>query len=314
MLALKAYFDESGHIMDDPNLPFTGIAGFVAPAKVWEDVEKEWHDVICAPQYDLKEPFHMRHFAHRNLGQFKGWEKAQKDSLYKSLIAILVEFEAVPTGCIVSNSAFESLSVLQQAALRSPYSTALQECIRGACFQALGLEPEKVEMVFARQTDYGTVEARGEDNSDNAGTTEKLYYAIKRNLPGLGQYMGTYGSGEPDCMIQLQAADMLAYEMTQEYKNVLESQHSIRKSYQELLRVGGGRQLIKYLDRLALLNILKESDCPYHEGFEEIEGNNIQQIFAGNSARIVLNRRRERGAFNYSFPKWHTRELQRRWT
>ncbi|MGA8731663.1 MAG: hypothetical protein WB608_23090, partial [Terracidiphilus sp.] len=100
MLALKAYFDESGHIMDDPNLPFTGIAGFVAPAKVWEDVEKEWHDVICAPQYDLKEPFHMRHFAHRNLGQFKGWEKAQKDSLYKSLIAILVEFEAVPTGCI----------------------------------------------------------------------------------------------------------------------------------------------------------------------------------------------------------------------
>ncbi len=310
MLFLKAYFDGSGHIKD-PNLHFTGMAGFVAPKRIWEDVQGKWNAIAC--DYSLREPFHMRHFAH-SLGQFKGWEKRRKESLYRSLIQILVESEAMPTGCIVSGAAFQSLNARQQAALKSPYFTAMQECIRGACSQAIALEPETVDIVFAKQLDYGTLDAKGEENRENSGTTERLFYAIKHNVPQLGRYMGTYESGEPATMIPLQAADILAYEITKEYENLITSKRAIRRSYQELMRTGGHRPLVKFLHRLALLNVLKESGFPDEEGFEEIDENNVEQIFALHSAQIILEGRRDPGAFNNSGPKWLIEEIQRRWS
>jgi len=312
MLLLRAYFDESGHAKD-PNLRFTGMAGFVAPAAVWDEVERRWKAVTTSPEYALQQPFHMRQFVHRDLGQFKGWEQQKKDALYRSLIEIIVEFEVIPTGCIVSNTAFESLNTRQQIALRSPYFVALQECIRGACSQALALEPETVDMVFAMQGEYGTLDAQGENNLDKSGTTERLFYGIKRNVPELGRYMGAYGSGEPKTTIPLQAADMLAYEMTKDYENLLRTQRRIRKSYQELMRCGGRRPLVKYLDRLALLRILKESGFPDEEGFEEIDDNSILQIVARHTAQNILDQRREPEAFNDSCPKWMAKELERRW-
>lgn len=308
MLSLKAYFDESGHF-SDPNIHFTGMAGFVAPASVWAEVEEKWEAVRS--EYALQDPFHMRLFAH-NQGQFRDWEKSRKDSLYRSLIQILVEAELVPTGCVVSNSAFQSLNPRQQAAMRSPYFTAMQECVRGACAQVIALEPEVVDMAFARQVECGTLDAHGENSPDNSGTTERLFYGIKQNLPQLGSYMGKYGSGDPAEMIPLQAADMLAYEMTKDYEGVL-SQRPIRKSYQELMRMGGRRPLMKYLDRLDLLSILKESEFPDTDGFAEIDENSVLQIFARHSAQILINERRESGTFNYSYPKWLLAELRRRW-
>jgi hypothetical protein len=256
----------------------------------------------------------MREFVHKGLGQFKGWEQERKDALYRSLIRIIVEFEVVPTGCIVSNSDFRSLNARQQLALRSPYYVALQECIRGACSQALALEPETVDMIFAMQSEYGTLNAQGENNADKSGRTERLFYGIKRNVPELGRYMGAYGSGEPKTTIPLQAADMLAYEMTKEYENLFGTQRRIRKSYQELMRYGGRRPLVKYLDRLALLRILKESGSPDEEGFEEIVDNNFLQIVARHTAQNILDQRREPGAFNDSCPKWLAEELERRWS
>lgn len=313
MLSLMAYFDESGHARD-PNLHFTGMAGFVAPRRVWAELEKKWNAITSSSEYALEQPFHMREFVHKETrSQFKDWTQPRKDNLYRSLIQILVESEVIPTGCIVSNAAFESLSARQQIGLRSPYFVALQECIRGACAQALAFEPETVDMVFARNSDYGTLAARGEDNKENSGTTERLFYAIKQNAPELGRYMGLYGSGEPQTSIPLQAADILAYEMTKEYENLVGSQRCIRKSYQELMRWGGRRPLVKYLDRLALLRILKESNFADEDGFEELNEDSVLQILARHTAQQILEQRRDPGAFNNSCPRWLAEELERRW-
>ena len=253
----------------------------------------------------------MREYVHGR-GEFKNWGKSEKDSLYQSLIAILVEAELVPTGCIVSTSAFKSLSPNQQRLLRSPYFTALQECIRGATTPALALEPETVDMVFAEQVEYGTVEARGEDNPDNAGRTEILYYAIKRNLPSMGQYMGEYGSGSPEDLIPLQAADVLAYEMTKEYENIVNSERRIRESFKELMRLGGERPLIKYLDRRALLTILKESGYVDEVVAAEVDETSLLQIVARHSAQHILNGRRGPHSFRNTPPTWLMEEIERR--
>ncbi len=59
MLFLTAYFDESGSL-SDPTKNFTGIAGFVAPIGVWNQVEREWDEIVRSPKFALTEYFHMK--------------------------------------------------------------------------------------------------------------------------------------------------------------------------------------------------------------------------------------------------------------
>jgi hypothetical protein len=312
MLFLTAYFDESGDFAD-PASNFTGMSGWFAPIKVWEELEDKWEALVKNPPFGLTKAFHMKWFAHGKQ-QFEGWSQTKKDDLYKAIIAIIVESEAIPTGCVVSNSAFSSLSARQQEVLRSPYFTALQECVRGAVAGALLFEgTEKVAMVFAAQKTYGTVTPQGEDRRDNAGFTEKLYYDIKRHIPAFTPYMGAYGSGEMEDMIPLQVADVLAYEMTKEYESILTSNRKMRASYRELMRNTGPRPLIKYLDRLQLLRILRESGCPFEEGMEELDETGVQQIFDQHLAQHLINERRGgEGNFPLRQPKWITDEIMRR--
>jgi hypothetical protein len=311
LLFLTAYFDESGDF-DNPNLNFTGMSGFIAPTKVWEKIEDRWNGIIHLPEYDLKKFFHMKHFVHKK-GQFKGWDDTKKDGLYELLIAAIVEEGAIPTGCIVSNSAFKSLSARQQAVLRSPYKTALQECIRGACCQAIAFDPETVAMVFAAQKDFGTVKAKGEEFPDNSGDTEKLFYAIKKNIPKLGQYMGMYSSGEMKDSVPLQIADVIAWEMTKEYESIVGSPvRRIRKSYERLMENGGSRPLVKYLGKLQLLSTLKESGCPYLEGLEDFDSDEDEYMRAALIAQSTLNQRRQNGIPKEDKPRWYFEEFQRR--
>jgi hypothetical protein len=307
-LQMIAYFDESGHF-DDPNLHFTGMSGFVAPARVWREVEVRWAAVLA--RYSIMGPFHMREFAH-GIGQYEDWSRSRKDELYRALIATLVAAELIPTGCVVSNGAFNSLKQAQQRLLRSPYFTALQECIRGATTQVLMFEPETVDMVFAEQIEHGTLRARGEEHAANAGRTERLYYEIKNSLPLLGQYMGKYGCGRPADTIPLQAADVLVYEMVKDYENLVTSKRAMRRSYRELMRKTGTHPLVKYLDRLMLLSILQESGYVDSDVIAEVDSLSIQQVFLRHLGRHILNERRAENSEDRQPPSWVREEIERR--
>lgn len=60
-LNLTSYMDETGH-SDDPNLDYVGMAGFVAPSGSWEVFDAGWKDLMH--NAGLREPFHMKDFAH----------------------------------------------------------------------------------------------------------------------------------------------------------------------------------------------------------------------------------------------------------
>jgi hypothetical protein len=67
--------DETGH-SDDPNVHFSGMAGFVAPMAAWESFGEAWQAIL--DEFYLKEPFHMKDFAHFQ-GQFKhGWKEDEQ--------------------------------------------------------------------------------------------------------------------------------------------------------------------------------------------------------------------------------------------
>lgn len=113
MLMLTGYMDESGH-SEDPALHFAGMAGFVAPLRSWQEFEKHWQPTLDS--YGLKEPFHMKDFAH-SVGEFRDWgkEESKRQELFGKLIATIRKTEAKPIGTIISIEAYNSLSEPQRS-------------------------------------------------------------------------------------------------------------------------------------------------------------------------------------------------------
>jgi hypothetical protein len=110
-LNLVSYMDEVGHY-DDPQRHFVGMAGFVAPARVWKAFGEAWESIL--EEFKLREPFHMKDFAHFK-GQFRvGWKedehKQKRERLFGSLITAIQMTEATPIAAIVSIEDFNSLS------------------------------------------------------------------------------------------------------------------------------------------------------------------------------------------------------------
>jgi hypothetical protein len=311
MLFLTAYFDESGD-SEDPKLHFMGMAGFVAPAEIWKQVEKGWDAIVNSPEFALTEPFHMKEFAH-NRGQFKtGWDRPRKDKLHAALIEVLVNAEVVPVGSIAHLEAFNSLTDAQCETFKSPYIMSAQECIYLAAIEAMMFPPETIAMVFARQKTYGAVDARGPKSLEQAGDLENLFYAIKRLLPH-GNALGAYGSSEPKDSIPLQAADMLAYELTKELETILQNPppRPMRKSLRELLRAGGNMPLIRLYDRLYLLKSIKQSGFHDQTGTEVLDENNWSQMLNRRVAQDILFERREYESGEHYMPKWFEAEVRR---
>jgi hypothetical protein len=77
MLLLRAYFDESGHAKD-PNLHFTGMAGFVAPTQVWDKVAERWNAVTVSPQMVCDSPFICGSLSTKVWGNSKGGSRREK--------------------------------------------------------------------------------------------------------------------------------------------------------------------------------------------------------------------------------------------
>jgi hypothetical protein len=171
---------------------------------------------------------------------------------------------------------------------------------------------EQVAMVFAHQETYGSVDAKGSDNLDQAGDLERLFYAIKRLLPH-GNAIGSYGSSTPQESIPLQTADMLAWELTKEFETVLQNPppRPMRKSLRELLRAGGDKPLIRLFDHYHLLRTIKQSGFPDQTGTAVIDESSIPQMLRRGYAQDLLFARREYASEKNYFPKWFKEEVMK---
>lgn len=234
MLELTSYFDESGHSAD-PKCRFVGIGGLCAPLAAWEEFDKKWQ-AILDEQCDGV-PFHMNEFSF-GAEHFKGWKKPRKDKLLSSLVRIVKESTARPFGAVVSLDAYDFVCkniARAEEFLGEPYYLCFQDVTRAAALSVIGYsieqpletieqwqeyeKNERVAMVYARQTDYGTISSPPGTRRENMGSAESLWYAIKDANPHFGRWMGAYASASPDNLNFLQAADLFAYELTHEFEN-----------------------------------------------------------------------------------------------
>jgi hypothetical protein len=262
VINLSSYMDETGH-SDDPAVEYVGMAGFVAPAGVWEVFESAWDDLLC--NAGLSEPFHLKDFAHSR-GQFESW-KGKEDirrAFLGQAIKLIVETRATPIGAIVSLSAFRTLTERQQVNFLDPYYIAFQTCTRGAAIEAIYEKPdERVAMVYSYHSEYG-------------GRAEQLWHVMKKTYDH-GNRMGSYASATPADLNPLQAADIFAYELSREFENRVKRPNAeMRWPLQQIIGMYRipSPQIILF-DRKELLRRIKESHWPDQTGVEEVAANQM---------------------------------------
>ena len=104
MAALKGYFDESGK-EDDPQFATSAIsvAGYVASADSWRDIEDRWQAVLNLPDFDV--PYlHMKEFAHSKPGSpFESWknDEPRRAAFIAVLAQVIRQSDLVGVGAIV---------------------------------------------------------------------------------------------------------------------------------------------------------------------------------------------------------------------
>jgi hypothetical protein len=317
MLFLTSYFDESGDVTKNLNSyqqNFTGIAGFVAPADVWESLQRDWLEVVNRPEFSLKEYFHMKEFAHQlPKGQFSGWDQNRKDDLYKALVAVIVKHEVVPIGCLVSTEGYRSLTDYQRELFRSPYVTCFQDVVFSSSLEALDFEPEKISYVFAHQQTHGTLPPQAGTKIQNWGSSEKLFFAMKASKQ-IGHRLGAYSVSTPQESIPLQVADILAWELMKEFETVTNCpERDMRRSLEELLKAGGERPFVRFLDRIGLLRLARDSGFPDQTGTNEVDDCNLDQLAVRFAAQALLYQRRRIKPDRLYQPAWQKAAMEKKW-
>lgn len=256
-----SYMDETGH-PDDPACNYVGVAGFVAPAGVWEVFAERWQTALnnaC-----LKEPFHMKEFAHF-AGQFSGWSEPDRRLLFGTLVGYIRETRARPIAAIVSLRDYESLTPQQQSHFADPYYVAFQTATRGATLEATGYVPDETEpvaMVYSYNGEYGT---------NNGGKAEQMWYMVKQSW-NRGNLMGSYTSSTPEDHCELQAADVFAYELSHDFERMIKaSQCGMRWGLRRILGMYDiPLPQIRFLDRRALLRFVRGTPFIDQTGVQEL--------------------------------------------
>lgn len=287
MSGLAAYFDESGHA-DHPNSRFVGVGGLCAPTVAWETFRIQWQAVL--DEHCGGRPFHMNEFSSLQ-EPFGSWTKKQRENFFGSLLNAIKQAEARPFGAVVSLDAYEYVCREIPGAdqvLGKPYHLCFQDATRAAAVSLIGYsmkyaddlekwmefeKRESVAMVYSRQTEYGTISSPEGTRPENRGYSENLWQWIKEANPHFGKWMGRYSTASPNELPQLQAADLLVYELTHEFENRINRPgERMRWALAEMLPASWRNFLHKFygvpqlIDMLIDTNQLNVTDAQRHAG------------------------------------------------
>lgn len=200
---LRIYLDETGHTKD-PNAFVVGMAGCVASLRSWDKFSSEWDETL---EIFSISAFHMKDFAHFH-GEFRGWNEQKRRQLLDRLLGTIEAHVDVWVGALLPISEFMGLSVEQKIRLRDPYFICLQDCLHAAIIHAESIEAhESLEVVVSAHEEFAW---------DSYGWV----VGCAQQLPG-GARLESVTTERPKNVLPLQAADLLAYELTKMGKLIM---------------------------------------------------------------------------------------------
>ena len=227
VVLLDGYFDESG---THDQAQVTAVAGFVAPRESWQQMfEGRWRSFLNTFDLDY---FHMVDFENPEAEPYKHWSQAKRVLAIQELTTIIGTSAMLGVGVAVRRDYFERVADLlrDRMMLEEPYHL---------CAHLLMLQVSA--WVHERHP--------GEDVGYMFEEKPKAIGDLMRGLTTLNEALGMMGRplargpitfGEKKKVLELQAADFLAYEtMKQGLRAAKLDERPTRKSLISLLRHTG---------------------------------------------------------------------------
>lgn len=181
IMALRAYFDDSGHYTKNDETACI-VGGFIARVEEWDFLESDWLKVVR--EYKVEE-FHasaLQSFAYC----YKDWDENKRRVFFQDLVGVLKKHllnPSKPLAALLPISQFKYLSADRKSQWGGdPYFVCLQDVIESAVIHASELygPDERVAIICDQQSPKFTRIA------------ERVYRACQKSLPN-GSSLSTFG-------------------------------------------------------------------------------------------------------------------------
>lgn len=197
MLALDAYFDESG---THEGSSAVTVAGYVSTPEQWSVFESEWRTAL--EDFGLDGPFHMTDCMSPNSKAYRHWTSQDRRFRVARLIAIANRHTLENVGCVIPTEPFNRIfSKSAKKFVGGPYGLAATVCFSDTAESLESLYPSaRVAYIF-------------ESGAEGAGEVLKVFqwnYNTREQRKKLKLLSLKFEGKE---FAPLQAADILAHQL-----------------------------------------------------------------------------------------------------
>ena len=209
---VEVYIDESGHATQGDVFVLAGLGG---TARQWEGFADEWNAVLQGA--GLTEPFHAVEFegARKQFEQFRN-RRDEWRAIHDGLTDTIIRHKLTMMGVGVPLPLWRQMD---EAARRKndPYLLATEAMVSGLARDSEVTSGEPVELAFYF-----------EKREDTAAAAERMFTAIRNHpLVERRDRLMSFQFGDKQWP-QLQAADLVAYEVRKRILAIIEGDTSIR--------------------------------------------------------------------------------------
>lgn len=202
---LAAYLDESGHSSDSR---IVAMGGIMSNHLHMETLADRWREMLHRHRVGV---FHMSELE-SSLGEFKGWTKIQREALLADVFLCLKDLWIMPFGAVVIVEQYRELPPIAQLAFIDPWFICFQMCVREAASITIWHRDDpspadKLALFHDRQLEY-------------QGRAVSAFHFLKDSA-SYGHRLGSITSASTSDVIQLQIADLVAYEIRKLVENAI---------------------------------------------------------------------------------------------
>lgn len=219
------YLDESGTHKGTDTL---SVGGYVATVEQWGHLAREWRDLLRAEGVTM---FHMADLESM-LGEFRGWNKSRQIGVISRIHGIIHRRVRIGVSSAVIKSHYDKKSSSIKDSYGEHYYTfCALDCMRHVANWADERSyNEPIHYVF-EQGAVGEKELRKKLEMFNADEESRAIYRL-----------GGWDFADKREVVQLQAADVIAYETWKQMENriIAGERRPMRKSLFNLLRQSKG--------------------------------------------------------------------------
>lgn len=202
---LAAYLDESGHSSDCRIVAMGGIMGNHLHMETFAE---RWQRML---DRHLVAVFHMSELESFS-GEFQGWTKIQREALLADVFLCMKDLWIAPIGAVSIVEQYRNLPTVAQLAFIDPWFLCFQLCVGEAAKTAMWHRDDptprdKIALFHDRQVEY-------------QGRAVSAFHYLKDST-SFGHRLGSITSASMTEVIQLQMADLVAFEIRKLVENAI---------------------------------------------------------------------------------------------